>query len=75
MTEQGSDQLFAELADIARLLDGVRADDARRAAEEERVRAVVLPVVDDEPGEQYPDPDEAPPAADAPQFDPTPPAA
>lgn len=74
MAEKGSDQMFAELADTGSLDTAVKADDQARAEEEARVSGEPLPVVDDEPGEQYPDPDEPPPPGEPhDEFDPLPP--
>jgi hypothetical protein len=73
MSEQGSDAQFADLADTDAMLDAVQADDAARAAEEQRVSTQTDTL--EEPGDQYPDPDQAPPP-DEPhdEYDPTPPA-
>lgn len=72
MTEKGSDQMLAELADLGSVDAGVRAEQERLAVEDRR--CATAPAAENEPGAQYPDPDEAPPAAGAPAYDPTPPA-
>jgi hypothetical protein len=71
MTEQGSDELLAELGDPARLNQALAEEQARLAAEERRA-SEATPV--DDPGRAYPDPDEPPPdGEDHPEFDPLPP--
>jgi hypothetical protein len=70
MTEPGSDERFAELADIGALGRGQRAQRWRSLLEEWRVR-LMAPA--DDPGSDYPDPDQTP-AGDPPEYDPTPPA-
>jgi hypothetical protein len=73
MTEPGSDEQFARIADTAAI-----AADARRwrlagLLEEWRVRA--QPNAPGDPGADHPDPDVAPPADEPhPEFDPLPPA-
>jgi hypothetical protein len=74
MTEKGSDHLFAELDDVSEIGRRARLEQVRLRVEEWRLRTVPLPAVDDEPGDDHPDPDEAPPAGEPhPEFDPTPP--
>lgn len=68
--EQGSDAMLPADYDPAAV---VAAAEALLAEEEQRVRAVVASRR--EPGEQHPDPDETPPLADAPDYDPLPPPA
>lgn len=71
MTEPGSDRQFVKLADASAINRQARAAALRRAVEE--WRTAHAPEADDEPGTQYPDPDEAPPADEPhPEFDPTP---
>jgi len=76
MTDEiGSDAQLAamgvEPADITVVADD---DDARLAAEDQRVAGMSTDV--DEPGEDYPTPDETPPDEPGmPDYDPTPPAA
>lgn len=73
-TEPGSDARFAELADTSEIGHRARLERVRALLEEWRVRSLTLPAVDDEPGEDHPDPDEPPPADEPhPEFDPTPP--
>lgn len=72
MSEKGSDEMLAELADFGSVDAGVRAELERVSAEEQRVAAVP---VDDDPGRDHPDPDEGPPPhQEHPEFDPVPPA-
>ena len=71
MTEKGSDELLAELGDPEQVMAQAEATEAALAAEEELVSSTA-PL--DDGDEDYPDPDEAPPA-DEPhdEFDPLPP--
>jgi hypothetical protein len=57
MTEKGSDELLAEAGDTHEVMAPVVADGIALGEEERRVR-VAEP--DDDPGKQYPDPDEIP---------------
>jgi len=69
MTEKGSDELLAEAGatDIDAM---VGAEEARGAQEEANLAAT--PPADDEPGQQYPNPDETP-DGEAEEYDPMPP--
>lgn len=67
MTEKGSDELFAEVADATSLDNALNEQEAASAAEEARV--IAAPVEDD-PGDDYPPPE---PIMDDPGgFDPLP---
>lgn len=69
MTEPGSDELLAALGGHDPMAP-VEAENARRAAEEERVRAASG---EDDPGRDYPAQDEPPPSdQEHPEYDPTP---
>lgn len=70
-TELGSDDMFAELADTSAINHGHRLERLRLLLEEWRVRTQPLPIVDDEPGRDHPEPDDTP-AGDPPEFDPLP---
>lgn len=71
-TEPGSDELFAELADTSAIGTGARWERLRALVEEWRLRAIRPS--DEEPGVDYPDVDEAPPADERhAEFDPLPP--
>jgi hypothetical protein len=70
MTEPGSDQMFSELADTSAINHGYRLERLGLLLEEWRVRMQPTDAPD-EPGQDYPDPDETPPG-DPPEFDPTP---
>ena len=73
MNEKGSDELLAEKADDPdELLRKAELEEARSVEEERRLTAMVVDAPQ-EPGHQYPDPDEAPPPAGAPDYDPLPP--
>jgi hypothetical protein len=73
MTEIGSDEQFAEVADVSAINSALRAEWWARLAEE--WRSTTAHEAEDEPGEDFPDPDEAPPGdEDHPEFDPLPPA-
>lgn len=73
-TEPGSDELFATIADTSEIGRRARRERAARALEEWHVCR--QPTTGDEPGADYPDRDEAPPADEPhPEFDPLPPPA
>jgi hypothetical protein len=57
MTEKGSDELLAEIATSQEIRAGVDADQEALDEEEARVTSVEP---EDDPGKQYPDPDETP---------------
>lgn len=69
MTEPGSDELFAQIATVSELDDGVRDEQARLEAEEIRVSGVTASRR--EPGIQYPQRDETP-EGPGPEYDPLP---
>lgn len=72
-TEKGSDTLFPDWGDLRRSEQAIAEDDAKRAAEEQRLRDLKRPVVVHEPGRRHPDPDVPPPAdQDHAEFNPTP---
>jgi hypothetical protein len=72
VSELGSDRQLHEVADTSAVNAPVRREQLRNFVEEWRTRSA--PQAEDEPGVDYPDPDEAPPA-DEPhdEFDPLPP--
>lgn len=71
MTETGSDERFASYADIGAIGRGYRHERLRTLLEEWRLRNYPP---EDDPGEDHPDPDQAPPAdQEHPEYDPTPP--
>lgn len=69
MTEKGSDELLAEVAD-APVDRAVAETEAQLDAEERRLRAISP--AEHELSGAYPDPDETP-SGDPPEYDPTPP--
>lgn len=72
MAEKGSDDLLREAADWPSTIVGVSEEEARNAAEEERID--MLPPEDvDEPGEEYPAPDPPPMDEAHDEYDPLPP--
>jgi hypothetical protein len=72
MTDEGSDEQFARIADTAAIAADARRRRAAGLLEEWRVRA--QPSTPGDPGADHPDPDVAPPAdAPHPEFDPLPP--
>lgn len=73
MTEKGSDELLAEIANADTVNDGVDAEEYDLEEEEERLLATAP--ADDEPGKGYPDPDQTPDEGTPPEFDPLPPEA
>jgi hypothetical protein len=71
MTEKGSDELLAELGDTHEVMAPVIADAIALGEEERRV---VSAEPEDDPGTQYPDPDEVP-DGEGEEYDPMPPEA
>ena len=71
MTEPGSDELLAQVGDPAQVYGLADAEQRALDAEEDRVLATEP---EDDPGTQYPDPDETP-DGDAEEYDPMPPEA
>ena len=70
--EDGSDEMLARIGDMSALDRVYRAERRRHDREEQALRRIGPAT--DEPGRDYPDPDEAPPMDQAhPEFDPTPP--
>jgi hypothetical protein len=72
MTEEiGSDAQLAAVADVSTLEDGVKEE--QRANSEEESRLAAASPADDEPGEDFPEPE--PPPHDEPhsEYDPMPP--
>lgn len=72
MTEPGSDLRLAAIADPEQIEDLVRAEHERTHAEEARLTGAR----EEDPGRDYPDPDETPPMDEAhEEWDPLPPPA
>ena len=74
MSEPGSDELLFQVASQEQVVRPAELEQARSLEEERRLSTIFRPEASQhEPGIQYPDPDEAPPPAGRPEFDPLPP--